>query len=51
MLLCILFFNVVFEVVDRAVMLRECRRDRWPLWCVMANEVESGFFNAGCFAP
>ena len=24
-------------------------RDRWPIWCLMADVVERGFYNAGLF--
>jgi hypothetical protein len=31
-------------------MLCGCRGDRWPIRCLMANEVERGFYNAGLFS-
>ena len=30
-------------------MLCGCRGDTWPTWCLMVNEVEKGFYNAGLF--
>ena len=30
-------------------MLCGCRGDRWPIQCLMAAEVEKGFYNAGLF--
>ena len=30
-------------------MLCGCQGDRWLIWCLMADEVERGFNNAGLF--
>jgi hypothetical protein len=42
-----LLFYVVFEVADWAIMLCGCQGNRWPIWCLMGDEVKMGFYNAG----
>jgi hypothetical protein len=32
-------------------MLCGCQGDRWPIRCLIVDEVERGFYKRGCFAP
>ena len=45
----IFIFYVVFEVADSDVILRGCLRDRWSIRCLIADEMERGFYNSRLF--